>query len=268
MLSTCVLALALTTGAEKPRLAVLDLQLSGVEKESASALYDSLVQEVSRRGYFEVVSSKDIQTLLGLERQKQVMGCGDAAQSCMAELAGALGSRFVLSGSLSRLGDALQLSLQMLDTQKSQPVGRAIRIAKDARALVATLPWAVAEATATPAPPQPSTALPWTLVGLGAASLAVGAFAGIDAFSRDQALAGEFKNQDAATGVYKSLATYKSESAYIGQEKTVCVVAAAAGAALLAGGILTFPADPAAGGGGGFAVVPTQSGAALVGVWP
>jgi hypothetical protein len=130
------------------------------------------------------------------------------------------------------------------------------------------LPWAVAEATATPAPPQPSTVLPWTLVGLGAASLAAGVFAGIDGFSRDNALANEFK-QPAATGIYKSLATYQEESKYVGQEKTVCLVAAVAGAALLAGGIFLFPADSgASGGGGGLALVPTFNGATVVGVFP
>jgi hypothetical protein len=37
--------------------------------------------------------------LLGLERQKQMLGCAEDSSNCLAELAGALGARFVLNGS-------------------------------------------------------------------------------------------------------------------------------------------------------------------------
>lgn len=260
------LTLALAAGTEKPRLAVLELQASGVPPETATALYDSMVQEVSRRGFFDVVSSKDIATLLGLERQKEVLGCNEAAQSCMAELAGAIGSRFVLSGSLSKLGDALQLSLQMLDTSKSQPVARSIRIAKDVQSLAAGLPWAVAEATGTPLPPPPSTVLPWTLVGLGAAAAAGGAIVGINALSRDLAMQQELQ---ADTSQYRSLAYYRAEASTIGLEKTAALAATIAGAALLGTGIFLFSSGAGSSpGGGGFALVPTGNGVTLTGVWP
>ena len=63
MVLTAVLA------ADKPKLAVLDVQAVGVEPEKAVALGDAITQELSRRGFFEVISSNDIRTLLGVERQ-------------------------------------------------------------------------------------------------------------------------------------------------------------------------------------------------------
>ena len=54
-------------------------------------------------------------SMLGIERQKQLVGCGEDSSSCMAELSGALNARYVLGGSVSRFGDALQLNLPLFD---------------------------------------------------------------------------------------------------------------------------------------------------------
>ena len=91
---------AIVLAADKPKLAVLDFQAQGVPAETAQALTTAASQHLASRGFFEVVTSADIQTLLGVERQKQLIGCSDSASSCTAELAGAMGSRFVLSGSV------------------------------------------------------------------------------------------------------------------------------------------------------------------------
>ena len=61
--------------------------------------------------------------------------------------------RFVLSGALSRLESSFQLSLQLLDTVKGQPLGRSVRIAPDLEVLRAQVPYAAAEATGSPLPP-------------------------------------------------------------------------------------------------------------------
>jgi TolB-like protein len=244
----------------KPKLAVLDVQTSGVEATLGVALGDAITQELTRRDFFDVISSGDIRALLGIDRQKQLLGCGDS--SCTAELSGALGARFVMQSQLTKLGDALQLSLQMLDTTKAQTVARSVRLARDAKTLAEQLPWALAEATATPLPPSPSRALPWTLVGVGAASLAAGGIIGIDALSRDAAVASELAQ--GATGIFKPRSAYQSEIDLISRNKTISVVALAAGAVLLGAGILLFPPDT----GVRVALGPTANGAVLAGVLP
>src|SRR5205823_34600 len=114
--------------------------------------------------------------------------------SCLTELAGAAGARFVLSGSLAKLGDVVQLTLITLDSRNAQPIGRSTRLAKDVSGLRLQLPIAVAEATATPLPPPPSRVLPFTLLGVGAASLIAGGVVGFFALSSEAAINRELMN--------------------------------------------------------------------------
>jgi TolB-like protein len=255
-----MVVLSTVLAADKPKLAVLDVQPIGVEVEKAAALGEAITQELSRRGFFEVISSSDIRTLLGVERQRQLLGCGDS--SCTAELSGALGARFVLQSSLTRLGDSLQLSLQMLDSARAQTVARSVRLATDVKQLADVLPWALAEATATPLPPAPSKVLPWTLIGLGATAFAGGGVVAIDGFSRDRALKAELRD---VTGVFRTRDVYLEEIEVIARNKAIGLSLVAGGAALLGLGILLYPKDPA---GGSLALLPTTNGAVLVGVMP
>lgn len=251
---------ALAAAAEKPKLVVLDFQAQGVPAEAAQALTTAATQDLSQRGFFEVVTSADIQTLLGVERQKQLVGCSDGS-SCTAELAGAMGSRFVLSGSVTKLGSAVQLSMQMLDTAKAQPVARSVRLANDVEALAAQLPWALAEATATPAPPAPSRVLPFTLIGVGGIAALTGAVLGVTALSRDFALREELAQPD--TGIFKPAAFYRNEAASVGQMKTIALATVLSGAAIAVAGIFLIPRDVRP----SVALVPTHNGFAFAGVF-
>ena len=63
--------------------------------------------EVMRRDKrIEVTTASDIAQLLGVERQKQLMGCDSNTESCMAELASALGADGTLVGSITHTGDS------------------------------------------------------------------------------------------------------------------------------------------------------------------
>ncbi len=254
---THLLLVAVTLGAEKPKLAVLDFQAQGVPVETAQALTTSATLELTSRGFFDVVTSADIQTMLGVERQKQLVGCSESASSCTAELAGAMGSRFVLSGSVTKLGDALQLSMQMLDTVKSQTVARSGRLASNERDLAAQIPWALAEATATPLPPAPSKVLPISLISVGSAALVAGVVLGINAYTRDFSLRDELAQPD--SGIFKPTAFYQNEAHTIGTFKTVSLITLLSGAALLTTGFLLFPSDNRA----AVALVPMPSGLAF-----
>ncbi len=253
-------ALLAVLAADKPKLAVLDVQPIGVEATQAAALGEAMTQELSRRGFFDVISSSDIRTLLGVERQKQLLGCGDS--SCTAELSGALGARFVLQSTLTRLGDALQLSVQMLDSEKAQSVARSVRLAKDVQQLADQLPWALAEATATPLPPTPSKVLPWTLIGAGAAVFAGGGILAIDGFSRQR----QVNNELRPGGVYQTYGHYEEELDVIVRNERLGLALVAGGAVLIGVGVWLFPKER--GGGGALAMVPLLNGGALVGVFP
>lgn len=263
MVLTILTALALSAP-EKPKLAVLDVQGSGVAPELVTAITESMTQEATRRGFFDVIASSDIRTLLGMERQKQLMGCSEGS-SCTAELAGALGARFVLSGTLTRLGEALQLTLQTLDTQKAQPIGRSIRIATDVRELVDQLPFAVAEATATPLPQPPSRVLPVTLVALGGAALLGGAILGGSTILEENGLNRDL-SRDPASGAFLRYAQYVDLDARLSLQRTISLIGLIAGGALIGAGTFFF-IRPIGGSSLSATLLPTTDGMALAGVW-
>jgi hypothetical protein len=245
--------------AEKPKLVVLDLTPGGgADPQVVSAFTEALTDAVSKAGYFDVVSSRDIAQLLGRERQMQLLGCSEG--QCMTELGGAVGARFILSGSLVKLGDAWQLTLTTLDSEKAQPIGRATRIAPALPILHVLLPFSVAEATATPLPAPPSRLLPVTVMAVGAAAIVAGGVLGLQGLSVDATVRGEL------TGAQLDrMQHYVDQAAQAGALKTASLVTLIGGAALVTLGIVLLPRGPT---GPSVALVPTAGGAALAGSFP
>ncbi len=256
------------TTTEKPKLAVTELQAAGgLDPSVASALTESITAEISARGLFDVLSSRDIQALMGHERQRQLMGCADES-NCLAELAGAMGARFVMNGVLAKIGAAYQLTLQTLDANRAQPIGRSVRIANTLEELSGQIPFAVAEATATPLPPPPSRVLPYSLMAAGGLLLLGGGAAALDSFSRDMVLGQELERGASTPGRLRSQAEYEEDQRFIGTERTLGLAVALAGIGLATTGFLLNPKD-AVGGAREVKVafVPSPNGFALVGVW-
>ena len=93
---------AAAAGAEaRPRVAVLDLSANGASKELASAVGGVVANELDRLGAFHVVTSEAIRSMLAFEKQRQMLGCADAG--CIADIGGALGVDWLVSGKVSRL---------------------------------------------------------------------------------------------------------------------------------------------------------------------
>lgn len=253
----------------KPKLVVLQLSAAGgIDDSVGLAMTEAITGEVGKKGYFDVISQKEIQTFLAQERQKQMLGCGEEASSCLSELAGAAGARFILTGAVAKLGDAYQLTLQTLDSQKTQPLGRSTRIAKSLDVLRAGLPYAVAEATGTPPPSPPSKVLPITLMAVGGAAVLGGGLWGLMALGDEQRYAGELQSGTRQAGVLQEQLFYQREAQRLGTQKTISLAVMAAGVVLMGLGIFFMPGDVGSGSGTAVAVVPTQNGGALVGVFP
>ncbi len=250
----------------KPKLIVLAfVAQNGAQPDLATLLEEATVAEVSRAGYFQVIGSKDVQTLLGLERQKQLLGCSEDSGSCMTELAGALGARFVLTGSVSKLGDAYQLTLQTLDSQRATTLGRSVRLARDEVLLRKGIAYAASEATGTPAPPPPSRVVPYSMVAVGGLLVVGGGVIGMDGLSRERAAARELELGEQGRASLKPRSEYAEEARFVSQEKTVGLLGLAAGGALVGFGLYLVPDDVS--GGGVMALVPRSDGAALVGAF-
>ena len=208
--------------------------------------------------------------MLGAERQKQLLGCGE--ESCITELAGALGAPYLMSGSLVRIEGVFQLNIQVLESAKARIIGRSTKLSKDFESLRFQIPYAVAEACGTPLPPPPSRVLPYSMIGVGGVAVVGGGVLGIVALNNESLLRGELASDDESRAVVLSTAKiYEGRLAAIALQKTVSLAALITGAALVAGGLfLVPPAAPEAG--VRMALVPVPfpggAGAALVGVLP
>jgi TolB-like protein len=93
-------------------LALPGLNSVGLEP-GADTLYGELLsQELSKRGVV-VMTGRDVAAVLGLERQKQLMGCAETS-GCVAELAAALGVEGVVVGDVGKLGSEILVNLKVL----------------------------------------------------------------------------------------------------------------------------------------------------------
>lgn len=265
MLKASLLTLVLLHAADKPKLVITEFTTAGgVEKTTATLLADAVATEVKNRGFFQPLTAKDVQTLIGVERQKQILGCSEDSSQCLTELAGALGAPNVLSGSVGKLGDAYQMNLQMLDATKAQVVGRSTRIARDLDGLSAQIPYAVAEATGTPLPPPPSRVLPYSLIGAGALFIVIGGVMETGAITSYGELRSELEDPDRALRTRRE---YQKLDEELGGQMFIGAIALGVGAGLLGLGIALNPADTSSSG-GKVSVVLGPQGVGVAGVFP
>ena len=118
-----LLTLALSAG---PKLAVLPLSHGeGVADTTTTALTESLAAEVRRVSGSEVITKREIETVLSLEMQKQMLGC--QTDSCMAELGGALGVDAMVTGDVARLGESWLVHFKVVRAAKAQVVAQSDR---------------------------------------------------------------------------------------------------------------------------------------------
>ena len=255
----------------KPRLTVLDVRPQDTTPQQAAAFTDGIVAALNQRGLFEVISQRDIETLLGTERQKQLMGlCDSDSSACAHDVSASLNSRFVLSGQLSKVGAVFQLTLQMVDTDKGAAVARSTRLAGSLEALRDLVPYAAAEATGMPLPPPPSRLLPISLMVLGGGAIVAGGVVGLLALSEQSQLNDELCPGGVIDGARCTGVNLRPRSFYVQKQGDLAnreglAIGLLAGGAVLAGlGYWLLPPTPKDGG-VALRAVPTGSGFALVG---
>lgn len=95
-----------------PRIAVMGLTPIEISQELADFYVEHFAQQLAFQG-LAVVTKKEISTLLGLERQRQLLGCDDDS-TCITELAGALGADGVAVGSIAKVGKDLHISVRIV----------------------------------------------------------------------------------------------------------------------------------------------------------
>lgn len=259
--------------ATSPSVALPGLPSVGLEPGEGELYAGLLATELRERGV-RVVSQEDISAVLGMERQKQLLGCDT---SCTSELAAALGVDAVVVGRIGLLGRGYTVSVRLVSAKDGEVLADTTENAPLAAAMPATLehaawsltrqlaqhaPFAALDAGPEPAPwREPRASLrTWALVpaAVGVASLAAGVGLRFKAVATLGAL-------EQATSVTEARALRDAGNVEQTAGLTLLAVGGAASLTALAMALLA-PAEPTV----TATLVPTPGGAVLAvgGTWP
>jgi hypothetical protein len=263
MLALWVALSAVAAAQGSVKLAAPGLTTLNLSPEAATYFLDHLGHQLQAQGV-EVLTSSEIAALLGLERQRQLLGCADEQGSCLAEMANALGTDGLLRGSLGHFGQGYQLDLKLLSSSgqtlasfsKKVDGDEALLSALDsgAAALASQLFTVLHRARPKPEPPLASDAPRslrwgwWVLGGVGAAAGLCGALL--------MALPTVPSAKTTSMGDLPAAISQLQLDRQLGLGLLIAGAAALATGVL--GGVLTSPRAPAV------TFVPTGQGAALV----
>lgn len=221
----------------RARLAVMEIRALDASPAQAELLSEVALTEAAASRRFEVIGRSDIAAIIGLEKQKTMLGCVDDSP-CLAEIGGALGVPYLIVGTFGRLGTTFRIDLKLIDTRRSNVLerfgrsvqGRVEELAATVQAGIRELLAAIPEPPGAGAPALGQAPLPkaqpggvaprspasppiagaeassprsrwaaWVSGGLGVAALAAGGVVGLQARQRldDQRKAGAAGDADA-----------------------------------------------------------------------
>lgn len=238
-LSLFVVLFLMTTGTPSRAdvggsVAVLDIMTTAVNPKFVNIMTEILATEIEALGVYEnVIAGRDIATMVGFERQREMIGCDHA--ECLVELGGALGVDRLVSGHIAKLGETFVVQIKLINITEQKTEARVYQTVKGQEdILIQTIkdsvgklvPPSVAKpvsgvALNPPSAPNASTksthshahsstgpgVAPWLLMGLGAVGVGVGAVFGATAQSTLDEI-----NDPNATGTQLLVADGKSSA--------------------------------------------------------
>ncbi len=121
---------------------IMDLKATRIESDLTGLVSNVISSELSEYPGFEILTGADMRQMVELEAEKQAMGC-DQHNSCLAELAGAIGARYVVFGEMGKVGSSVLLALNLFDSSEAKALGRVTLRSKNIDALMDDIPWAI-----------------------------------------------------------------------------------------------------------------------------
>lgn len=100
----------------RPKILVLDLDPLRVDDDLAFTMSDVLRDEIHSLGTYEVLSREDLLAIA--KREKLQLDAGDCSdEECRLALARALKTKYMVYGSISKIGTLYSISIRLLDTE-------------------------------------------------------------------------------------------------------------------------------------------------------
>ncbi|MDP1917922.1 MAG: hypothetical protein Q8L14_16880 [Myxococcales bacterium] len=232
MLSTLLIATVAAASPDAIGIAITPLQVVQMPTEMAGYAEDRLANRLGERG-FKVTTSADIQALLGLERQRQLLGCTEEA--CSTEIGAALGVPLLVVGRVSKIEERFDLDVRVIRQRDGVVIARESRGIEGLKRLGELMEAAGDSLARQLEPKTPFAWRLWVPLSLGVAAAAVGAvlwaLAERDYFSWTTP---RFQVPRTLVG----LAEFDAELNRLNTQRVIGISAVGFGGALLATGIL------------------------------
>ncbi|MEW5738273.1 MAG: PEGA domain-containing protein [Myxococcota bacterium] len=137
-LTTTLLLSLLGAEPKPPSVGVMDFAAVGASPELATATSALAAQELERLGVFRVVSAETIRVVLGVERQRRLLGCDDCSGESLSDVQN---FEFVVTGKVARAGAAkdapFTLMMSLLPVGSPRPLASVQATAPNEAALLA-----------------------------------------------------------------------------------------------------------------------------------
>lgn len=112
---------------DRVRIVVMDIGAPGdMDRDLVAMVSAAIAAELDRLGPFDAITMQDVDRSLELQGLKEQLGCDDASQ-CLAEIGGALGAEYLLSGSVLGQGSAYFVQLKLSHSARAELEGLAER---------------------------------------------------------------------------------------------------------------------------------------------
>lgn len=117
-----VVVLPLLAAAPAPmKLASPGMSVVNVDEKVGELFSDYFARQLETEG-LSVTTSQEISAILGLDRQKKLLGCTEEATDCLAELGGALGVDGIITGTIGQVGTGFTVSIKVSDARDGSAI--------------------------------------------------------------------------------------------------------------------------------------------------
>lgn len=231
------------------KVAATGFTVTGEESGRANVWLERFAEVMRRDKRVQVTTAADLAQLIGMERQKALLGCESDASSCLTELGNALGADGVLVGSITRTGDSYLAVVKVIRQKNAAVWWSASGRVKGEAAL---LDWLDEQASAAVLALLPAAEVRVAPLVLGAVGLVVGGTGATLLTLSNTAALQQVRDARDEPALERALTSGRT------QNVSGVVLLGVGGAALLASAIwLLVPGEPAA----QVALVPIQGGA-------